>query len=517
MQPNGQVVYYTDMPKLIKQFTDSLERGRRFVTHDVWHIGLPGEEVPHGLIIKQVRAIILLVRSISDETLMLRASALTVATLIFIVPFLAFLFYFVQTFNLGDQIYKTIWSKFELQLAQVITLVQGQEVTPDTPISPPPSLEEQIITTLFPIFSTRNGLAGEFAGQNPVALIVNLAAQSAANPKAISVASALFILSTVFGFMRNVELAFNRIWGVRRKRHPFRTITDYFLITITLPFVVLVVLGINAALESEILRQQLSAFSNGLRGVQFFTVCLSFSVLYWGIPNARVRFHYALIGGLVAGALWILSSYMYVKFQFGLVRYTLFFSTFALFPLLLMWIFISWLILLFGAVVTFAYQNEKTFAMERLAENASYAYREALAVRTAMEMARRFAAGQPGLSIKEAADAWNVPVRLLNETFDCLMAAGLAVECATEPVTYYPGRSPHTTQVMDVLRALRENGQDPSLLRHDSSYKPLYQSLDGADQATLSSSVAEVSQQMMIMRNEEIPAVASKHETIQPL
>ncbi len=495
MQPPAGVVYYIVMAKMIKQFMDSLERGRRFVAHDVWRIGLPGEEVPHGLIIKQVRAIILLMRSINDETLMLRASALTVATLIFIVPFLAFLFYFVQTFNLGDQVYKTIWSKMEVRLSQAITLVQGQEPPPNASAVSPPTLEEQIIATLFPIFSKKNGLPTDLIGQNPVALMVNLAAQSATNPKAISVASVLFILSTVFGFMRNVELSFNQIWGVRRRRHPFRTITDYFLITLMLPFVVLVVLGINAALESEILRQQLSTFANGLRGMQFLTVCLAFSVLYWGIPNTRVRFHYALIGGLVAGALWILSSYAYVKFQFGLVRYTIFFSTFALFPLLLMWIFVSWLILLFGAVVTFAYQNEKTFAMERLAEHASYAYREALAVRTAMEMARRFGEGSPGLSVQEAAEAWNVPVHLLNATFDCLTAAGLAVECATEPVTYHPGRSPHTTRVIDVLRALRENGQDPSLLRKDTSYLPLYQSLDAADEKVLFSPISELAQQ----------------------
>ena len=305
-------------------------------------------------------------------------------------------------------------------------------------------------------------------------------------------AGLLFILSTVFGFMRNVESAFNRIWGVHRTRSHLRTLSDYLMITLLLPFVAAAVLGISAALESTFIRGLLGPFAMGIRGAQFLMICLTFSLLYWGVPNTRVRIPYAVLGGVVAGVLWILCSWAYVKFQFGLARYMLFFSTFALFPLLLMWIYASWLILLFGALLTFAYQNEKTFAMERLSDEATYAYREALAVRTVVEMARRFQHGLPGLSVREAAEAWNVPTRLLNDTFDCLTNAKLAVECATQPVTYHPARAPQTTRIIDVVRAVREEGRDPSLLREDTAYRPLYDALDRAETRYLESTVASL-------------------------
>jgi membrane protein len=72
----------------IAQLRASVERGQRFITHDIWRIGAPGEEVPAGIIIKQIRAVILLARGLVEETLLLRASALTFATLLFLVPFL---------------------------------------------------------------------------------------------------------------------------------------------------------------------------------------------------------------------------------------------------------------------------------------------------------------------------------------------------------------------------------------------------------------------------------------------
>ena len=124
----------------------------------------------------------------------------------------------------------------------------------------------------------------------------------------------------------------------------------------------------------------------------------------------------------------------YVKFQTGLVRYTWFFSTFALFPLLLMYIYFSWLILLFGALVSYAYQNEKTFAMERLADHATFAYREALAVRIMVELARRFRHGQYPLTVKEAAENWNVPSRLVSETLESMIQAKLVTACATTTI-----------------------------------------------------------------------------------
>jgi membrane protein len=300
------------------------------------------------------------------------------------------------------------------------------------------------------------------------------------------------VLSTVFGFMRNVEQAFNRIWGVRRTRGVLRAVSDYLLVTVLLPFAAAAVLGVTAALEGTHLKELLGPFSILLRGSQFLIIATAFCLVYWVVPNTKVRFRYALLGGIVAGLLWALMSWGYIKFQFGLARYALFFSTFALFPLFLMWIYTSWLILLFGAVVAYAYQNEKTFAMERLAGEAPFAYREAVAVRTMIEICRRFTSGGPPMTVQEAAEAWNVPTRLLLDILDRLTSARLTTACAY-PAGWQPARAPEYILVRDVAAAMREQGEDPSLFRRDKTFLPLFAKLDMADPELLGANMMSLS------------------------
>lgn len=495
----------------INLWIESFKRGRQFITHDIHRIGRPGEVVPNGLIIKQIRATILLARGLIEETILLRASALTFATLLFIVPFLAMMFFLIQTFNLGDQVYE----RMDEQLSKAVTalshldegegapMAEGAEeattpvlgASPEQPGSSDELLKRQMIGWVFPIFDEGHSITEDALYTNPVKIFVALAEEGGKSPHTVGLSGLLFILTTVFGFMRNVEYTLNRIWGVSRQRNLFLMISHYMMITLLLPFVAACIMGISAALESPYIAEMLGSYSIAVRAVQFVVLCLSFTLVYQIVPNTKVYFRYALLGGIVGSTLFMVNSWAYVKFQIGLANYTSFFSTFALFPLLLMYIYISWLILLFGSLVSFAYQNEKTFAMERLAEDAPHAYREALAVRLMLEIARRYSNGLPAVHTKEIAEKWNVPTRLLSETLDALMNAELVAACATTPVSYVPKRSTRTIKVLDVINAVRENGQDPSLLREDRAFLRLYKGLDSANPETMQADVYTMSRQ----------------------
>lgn len=457
------------------------------MTHDAWHIGMPGEQIPHGLIIKNVRVAILLIRGVTEETLLLRASALAFATILFLVPFLAFVFSFIQTFNLGDQVYSQLSATLNSRLTQFVALInraapaQAPSAAQDAEAPPQAPARENnnklwgdLIETLFPGWHELHAATG--VDSDPVHIVVQIAEKGATNPKALSIAGIFYVLTTVLGMMRNVELALNGIWGVKPRRNLLRTVSDYLVITMLLPFVMAFVLGITAALAATRDTAPLVAFA--LHGGQLAIICMTFALVYYLVPNTRVQFKNALLGGFVASILWTGLSYSYVTFQIGLARYALFFSTFALFPLLLMWMYLSWLVFLFGALVSFAYQNEKTFAMERLAEKATFAYRESLALRLFLEMTGRFKHGGPALCVADIAEAWNVPTRLLNETLDELGDANLVTACATEPITYQPARSPNAIRVADVLNALRKHGEDPSLFREDPAFRELYTAMD---------------------------------------
>lgn len=499
----------------IARASASLERGERFLRHDIWYIGKPGEAIPRGFIIRQVRVAILLFRGIVEETLLLRASALTFTTLLFLVPFLVFMFSFIQTFHLGDHIYLQISDWVDNRIDQIVDVVRSANEEPPiadpalsatiTPAPATPAVEptpaevaaaissdsdrelaNAILRTLLPTISQeseKNGLA------NPVDVLVGLVETKATDVRTLGLTGLVYVLVTVLGLMRNVEWTFNRIWGVKDTRNLFRSISDYVMITLLLPIVVAAVLGLAAALSTN---DALGSLSILLRSSQVLIISFTFALLYYFVPNTAVSPRCALVGGLFAGILWTLTAWAYVSFNVGLAQYTFFFSTFALFPMLLAWIYVSWVILLFGALVTFAYQNEKTFALERLADKASYAYRESVAVRLMVEMARRFAQGKPALSAAEVTNAWNVPLRLVNEALDILVAAKLAAACATTPVTYQPARAADTIKVIDVVRAQRDHGAEPSQLREEGNYREIYAGLASADGSAAFATLAEL-------------------------
>lgn len=316
--------------------------------------------------------------------------------------------------------------------------------------------------------------------EDPVDLILRMASKSA-DPKTLGVMGLIFVLTAVFGLMRNIESSFNSIWGLKSTRSWYRMFSDYMMITLLLPFVVMGVIGLTAALSSDIINDRLGYLAYGVRGIQYLVIWFAFSALYAIVPNTKVKWRYAVLGAFVAGTLWLLLSMGYFGLQYGLARNSVVYSSFALFPFMLIWIYFSWVILLFGAELTFAYQNEKTFAMERHAAGASQAYREAVALRVMVETAHRFDAGMPGLAPSEAAEEWKVPMRLLNETLEQLDEAGLVQRSATEPVRFSPARSIDKITIGHVIAALRESGREPSALREEELLKPLLREVSGQD------------------------------------
>ncbi len=463
------------MIRIFQQTVEALERGRRFAAHDIWRIGRPGEETPHGLIIKHIRVAILLVQGLFRDDLLLRASSLTFATMLAIVPFLAIMFFIIQTFNVGGAIADLLTpvtapiSRPSLD-AESEALAAGASATPSAEDRKNEELRNQLVAFLFRGFEKDRVASGGQGLKNPVTFVLEQA-QRGSNPRTLTLAGLIFVLTTVFGLMMNIENSFNTIWGVGRGRSWYRIFSDYIMILLLLPFLAAGVLTVTTALEHSIISERLGRFGFALQGIQYALSWLIFTALYFYVPNTRVRFRYALFAAVVAGTMWCLLSLAYVKFQFGLSNYGLLYSTFAQVPVFLMWLYLSWLVLLLGAEIAFAYQNEKTFAMERLAQDAPYAYREATAIWAMLEMCKRFDAGLPGLQADEAAEEWNVPLRLLNEILRQFEEGHLVVQSASKPPTYQPGRSVDKITVADVIACLRESGKDPSALRQDPAFK----------------------------------------------
>ncbi len=490
------------MKRWLQRLFHGLERGRRFATHDVWHLGRPGEELPHSFVIKQVRVAILLVHGLVKDTLLLRASALTFATLLGIVPFLAIFFYVMQAFKVDEKVYDAIYERVSEMRMSAKTPATPGDLSTDTsrPVGGIVDTETQaehkdfireLMDLVFRQLAARETAEDGTGLTNPIEEIVKYAQEGADSLAGRSATALVFVIVTVFGLMMNIESSFNTIWGLKRTRGWLRILSDYLMVILLLPFLVALVLSAKVVLEVTLKEELPSSLAFTLNGLQYGIIWLAFSAIYYVVPNTRVRTRYALLGGVVAGTLWVFASALYFHFAFNSPQYSMLYKTFAQIPILLMWLFVSWVILLFGAELTFAYQNETTFAMERFAEGASFAYREALGLWAMLVMARQFDESGAGLSPMAFAQEWKVPTRTLNEVLAVLEDTGLVTQRAGEEIVYQPGRSVTKITLGEVVSALREAGREPSPLRQEAAFRPLLERLSGLAETPMATTLSE--------------------------
>jgi membrane protein len=282
-------------------------------------------------------------------------------------------------------------------------------------------------------------------------------------------------LTSVLG-ISNIEGALNQIWGVRQHRPWTRRLPDYLAVLVVAPLLLGAALSAATTLENERLMKHLllipafsMAWELGLRHAPTVVLAIGFAFLYGFLPNTSVRPVSAALGGLVAGVLVTLAQDAYLGFSIGAARAKTLFGVFALLPLLLVWIYFFWAIVLFGAEIAFAHQNLPLYRREVRGRAAGPAEREAVGLRIALEVARDFRDGAAPWTADALSEALHVPVRTVRGVLADLEAARVvaAVEADGHPGAWQLGRPAERIQVADVLAALRgpreAAGGDPAL------------------------------------------------------
>jgi hypothetical protein len=157
--------------------------------------------------------------------------------------------------------------------------------------------------------------------------------------------------------------------------------------------------------------------------------------------------------------LWQLAKWGYIAFQVNMANTQLaIYGIFAQLPVLMLWFYISWMVTLLGAEVTFAYQNVSTYPLERFAASPSVYMREWLASSLYLSLVQAFMAGTGPWSALAFAQQHRIPLRLMRELVAILVSTKLLVEAADAPEHYVPGRDPSTLTPWDILYALRHHG-----------------------------------------------------------
>ena len=267
-----------------------------------------------GSVLRRTQTLADLGRSFSEHQGSLRAAALTYTTILSLVPFLAIAFSVLK--GLGVQ------NALEPLLLQV---------------------------------------AGE-SSRETVQRIVDYVNNT--NVKSLGMIGLLMLMVTVLSLLSTIEEAFNTTWGVKESRPLSRRFSDYLSVVVVGPLLLVVALSMTTTLQSQWLVQWLihktvlgEAVVALFRLVPYISIWCALTFLYVFIPNVQVRFRSAVLGGVVAGTIWQIAQWGYFHFQVGVAGYNAIYGTLAALPIFLVWVYTSWLIVLFGLEVVKAHHG----------------------------------------------------------------------------------------------------------------------------------------------------------------
>jgi len=398
-------------------FSTLVKAVTRFLTVAVPRLGK--KEVTVGrLVEREAKTISLIYQTLAERGVMVRVSALTFTTLISLIPMLAFVFSLLSAFKVSSQVKEYL----------LMNLTLGRSDLAGAMLS---SMEHTNFATL--------GFIGFFV--TFWAFIVTLA---------------------------SLETTINDIWGIRDRRPVVFRMSYYTTITLLFPIMILGSIGVTTALESTVILKELSrlawfteVFRLFMRFLPYLVVWVLFAFMYKVIPNTRVRLSSAVFGALVGGTFWQLALYFYAKFQVGLANYNLIYSSFASLPFFMFWLFISWLMVVLGAVTAYVHQNYRRFRLDAAASDVSYSFFERLALRVFMTVGSSFFEGRRPISVDEISELLNTPVHLVNNVLFILRDEHLIIPVGEEDGRYVPARDLGKIRLIDFLTALRQHGENP--------------------------------------------------------
>jgi membrane protein len=360
------------------------------------------------------------------DLLSLRAQGLTYTTLLSLVPFLAVTFSVLKAFGVQNQI--------EPVLAQALVPLGSDAV----------EISHRLV---------------DFVNKLQVGVL--------------GAVGLVGLFYTTIALISQIEAAFNHIWRVPHVRSWSRRFSDYISVVVVGPVLVFTAFALLASAQNHWLVQQLleikllsGVFVFVTNVMPFLLLTVAFTFLYRFLPHTQVHLRAALLGGGVAGVLWLLASVAFTAFVASSPSYTAIYSSFAILVLFFLWLYVGWLVILIGAEVAYCYQH-KTVGLQEVAFHKPF-YQERLALSALVAVTQRHLVGQRPWSVVELAAVLGVPVFHLEELIDEFVRCGFLLRTA-EPVGVTLGRAPENITVSEILLTLRgadttaaiANGEDP--------------------------------------------------------
>ena len=279
-----------------------------------------------------------------------------------------------------------------------------------------------------------------------------------ANVQALGLVGLIAFLFTAVMLLDNIEKNFNGIWQVSRKRKFFNKLTAYTTLLVFGTFFI----GASFSITAKI-KTYLSSYGLGNVGFfakfgygffPFFLTFMAFLLMYKVIPYTKVKLRSAVVGAMVGSLLWELAKNGFWNWAGVMVKNDKIYGSLALIPTFLIWLYITWMIVLVGLEIAYTHQNFTALIDNRIYRNPSGRDRLGLALKFFSYIAKLFHKGQTPPASEDLADRFDLPIEVTENYLALLIERNLVHEISGETEGFVPSQSLDKITVKDVLNAV---------------------------------------------------------------
>ncbi len=397
-----------------------------FFKTSIWEVRLKDLSPTQAFLIKYLRIILLASRGFMRDQCQRTASVLTYYSLLNVIPVVAVAFAVAKGFGLERLI--------EKQILQMADKANWQA-----------DITNQIIMFSRKVLEQAKG--GLIAGIGVVLLFW-----------------------TVISILGKIEESLNEIWEVKKSRTLVRKFSDYMAMMVFTPVLFIISSSATVLVASQVKVivnkiAVLGVFSKVifllLNLLPYVSIWVLLTMVYLVMPNVRIPLRACIFGGIAAGTIAQIVQWVYIKFQIGVASYGALYGSFAALPLFLAWLQMSWMIVLLGAEIAYAYEHYETFGFHPDYSRISVSSRKVLALRIFHLLTKKFSLGEKPLTPIQIAHMLEIPVRLVRRLLNELTDVGLVTETAKgikSEVAFQPGRTIENITVKFALDEYEKHG-----------------------------------------------------------
>lgn len=448
--------------------------GDRLVQHakkSLWLVDVRTLTRPQRALVTALRLVYVIVRDLAEGQLTLRAMGLVYTTLLSLIPLLAVSFSVLKVFGVHNQIEPFLYNFLE-------------------PLGP----------------------KGDEIAKNIIVFVDNV------KVGVLGSIGIVLLLYTGISLIRKIESAFNFVWKTKGRKSFARTFSDYLSVILIGPLLIFTAMGLTAFIMSIAVVQALvsiEVFGTAVyllgRLLPYVLVGAAFTFIYLFVPNTKVRLSSALLGGIVAGVLWETVGWAFASFIVTSTRYEAIYSGFAILIMFMIWLYVSWLILLVGAQVAFYHQHRQFLTATKVSRQLSNRFREWLGLAAMFLIAENYYYDREYFTAAALAKRLSIDDATAQDMLDLLRDKGLIVETRDDPPAYLPERDIETIAIQQIHQAVRTAdgafswaGPAPTRLQ------PVDRMLDRIDRSAARALKQETLKSLIRSRDEQPPRAGKR-------